>query len=297
MFTIESLEGRSLSSGFIPSQLRHAYGFIAAAHEYGRAAEGQGVTIAIVDAYNDPTIRHDLIRYDARYRLRPADLTVINLGAGGNTGTQGNWSIEETLDVETIHALLPRARIVLVEAASPSFVDLAIAEEDAASIPGVDVISNSWGSYPDPSVDAGFNEAFTNPNIVYAAAAGDSSGPILWPAIAPGVISVGGTVLHESHGHYTQTPWLTYTSQPDVSMIGGPPGMEVFGTSGFGVPTWTGIWGTSLACPAFCSVVGAADGVRIAQGKSPLGTEQVLAGLDPDEMPNVPGFLSQFDRV
>ena len=147
---VEQLESVSLLSGFTPAELRAAYGFDAAAREYGRAALGAGVTVAIVDAYNDPTIAHDVAAFDHRYGLRPADLSVANLGAPGNAGGATGWSAEEALDVEVAHALVPLARIVLVEAQDASLAALATAEMHAESIPGVGAVSNSWGAVNDP---------------------------------------------------------------------------------------------------------------------------------------------------
>ena len=45
-------------SGYGPSQLRSAYNLAAAA-----AADGSGTTVAVVDAYNDPTAASDLAEY------------------------------------------------------------------------------------------------------------------------------------------------------------------------------------------------------------------------------------------
>src|SRR5947209_2931193 len=43
-------------SGYTPSQIRHAYGFDQIALPGGVQGDGTGTTIAIVDAYDDPTI-------------------------------------------------------------------------------------------------------------------------------------------------------------------------------------------------------------------------------------------------
>jgi subtilase family serine protease len=302
---VESLEGRTLMDGYSPHQLRVAYEFGEARREYGAAAKGAGVTIAIVDAYNDPTVAHDLEVYSRHYGLARPELSVINLGPGGNTGGQSGWSVEIALDVEAIHALLPLARIDLVEAASSMIDDMAAAERYAASLPGVDVISNSWGSIDDAfsgPANVPYETAFgADPHIVYAAAAGDADGPMAFPAALPDVIAVGGTYLSRDRSDWHQRPWLSYTpgytdpakTTPDVRMVGGPPGMEIFGTSGFGGPTWTNAWGTSLACPAFVAIAGAADGVRIGRGDAPLGTLQVMSGLDGGTT-TAPAFIAQF---
>jgi subtilase family serine protease len=304
--SLEPLEVIALRSGFAPAELRVAYGFAHAFQVYGAAARGAGVTIAVVDAYNDPTLAGDLSAYSSHFGLATPELAVVNLGPPGNTGGETGWSIEEVLDVETIHALLPRARIVLVEAASASLIDLATAEMYAAGIPGAAAISNSWGSADDPydgPNNVPFASAFgADSGIVYAAAAGDASGPLSYPAALPNVVAVGGTTLTHNAQGYHQRPWLSYfagytdpaKTRPDARLVGGYPGLEVYGTSGFGAPTWTDVWGTSLACPAFVAMVGVADGVRLGRGLTPLGTSEVLAGLTPDETPTAPGFVVQF---
>ena len=63
-------------------------------------------------------------------------------GAGN---INGNWEIEEALDIEYAHGLAPGANIVLVEATTDSNADLFTAIKTAASLPGVSVVSMSWG--------------------------------------------------------------------------------------------------------------------------------------------------------
>jgi len=210
--------------------------------------------------------------------------------------------------MEAIHAVLPLAKIVLVEAYADDAYDLAIAERTAAALPGVVAVSNSWGLVDRPGDPLNpppawwFRGSFDNPNVVYAAGAGDRSGPLFYPADDPGVIGVGGTILTHRHGRYTQRPWLSYTAGldhpaktgPDVQLLAGRPGLTIFTTEAFGGPTWVDDWGTSLATPLFCAVMGAVDGVRLARGESPLGTAQVLAGLTPGEVPMVPDFITRF---
>lgn len=281
--SLESLESRSLMSGLTPAGLRRLEGF-------GPGDRGAGVTIAVVDAYNDPSASLDLLRYSRRYGLPRPDLDVINLGVPDDTAGPEGWSVEIALDIETIHALLPLAKIDLVEAASNSLDDLVAAERYAGSLPGVVAVSNSWGSPGDPidsfGLDA-YEGAFdAGPNIVVAAAAGDASGYVAWPAMMPDVVSVGGMV--HRHGH--RQPWLQYTPTPDVRMaVGGPHGLRI--ASG---GEWFAAWGTSLSCPVFCAMVGAADAARSARGESPLGTGQVKAALTPGETPTLPEFIAQF---
>ena len=106
-------------SGYSPSQIQSAYGFNKVSNN------GAGQTIAIVDAYDDPTIQSDLQAFDQAYGLvDPPSLTVMSQ-TGSTTGLPPTdpakgWELEESLDVEWAHALAPGAKIVLVEANSAS---------------------------------------------------------------------------------------------------------------------------------------------------------------------------------
>ena len=65
-------------------------------------------------------------------------------GAGN---LNGNWEIEEALDIEWAHAMAPGASIDLVEASNATTTNTSLftAVKTAASLPGVSVVSMSWG--------------------------------------------------------------------------------------------------------------------------------------------------------
>ena len=62
------------------------------------------------------------------------------------TDPTGSWEQEDALDVEWAHAMAPGASLVLVEANSDSMADLISAAGTAAALPGVSVVSMSWGA-------------------------------------------------------------------------------------------------------------------------------------------------------
>src|SRR5262245_57365662 len=66
---LERLETRNLLAAFTPSQITHAYGFDTVTFTGGVVGDGSGQTIAIVDAFDDPTILSDLQTFDAKYGL------------------------------------------------------------------------------------------------------------------------------------------------------------------------------------------------------------------------------------
>ena len=196
------------AGGLTPADLASAYGYIP-------AAGGSGQTVAVVDAYDDPAIEADLATFDGEYGLpacTAADGCLEKVGQTGRTtalppvDTRG-WSVEITLDVETVHAVCQGCRILLVEAESESLADLADATNEAVSL-GATEVSNSYGGL-ETEFGAAEQAAYDHPGVVVAAAAGDS-GYLNWdrlletleapglpdaPASLPTVVAVGGTSL------------------------------------------------------------------------------------------------------
>ena len=171
--------GLSSPSGniaFTPDQVRTAYGINALGAGGAAGLDGTGQTIAIVDAYNNPSIFQSLDTFDSQFGVSVAGstlyqqygpassfLTVLNqngqptslpitdpTGQGAN-----NWEVEEALDVEWAHAIAPGAKIILVEADSQALSDLMASVATAAGQQGVSVVSMSsdfrevdWGVLP-----------------------------------------------------------------------------------------------------------------------------------------------------
>src|SRR5690348_16350068 len=72
----------SAPQGLTPTQIRHAYGFdqIVIGSVQG---DGTGQTIAIIDAYDDPTITTDLQNFDATFGL-PAPPSFVKVAQNGS---------------------------------------------------------------------------------------------------------------------------------------------------------------------------------------------------------------------
>jgi kumamolisin len=158
--------------------------------------------IAIVDAFDAPNAATDLAAFSAQFALLPPDFHKIYASAGscslgGTTpGYDPGWESEETLNIEWAHAMAPRARIYLVEAASDALSDLltavTVANQCVAASGGGEV-SMSWG-LDEFSGETALDAFFTQPGVVYFAGAGDG-GSLLYPSASPNVVSVGGTSL------------------------------------------------------------------------------------------------------
>src|SRR4051812_148774 len=186
----------ALPAGFGPADYHKAYALPTT------AAKAQ--TVAIVDAYDDATIYDDLTRYSTTFGIpvlqkcgsgvTGACFTKTNLGAAVGSAVSHGWDIEIALDVETVHAVCQNCKIVLVEAKSPAFANIAAAENTAAKT--ASVVSNSFYSY---KADGAFGNpsdaAFDHPKKAIVVSAGDDGYGVGYPATLNTGIAVGGTRL------------------------------------------------------------------------------------------------------
>ncbi|HTV47789.1 MAG TPA: S53 family peptidase [Phycisphaerae bacterium] len=218
--TFEQLEPRillsssTISGPYTPYQIREAYQFnqlsFTNSLDQSVTADGAGQTIAIIDAYYDPTIARDVNTFAQsmsfnnqtslyqQFGAASSFLTqVVAAGAGSAVGS--GWAIETALDVEWAHAIAPAAKILLVEAQNSSFGALFSAINYAKSVASVDVVSMSWGG-GEFSSEGAYDNVFTTPaghqGITFVASAGDTGGVTSYPAVSPNVLSVGGTTLN-----------------------------------------------------------------------------------------------------
>jgi subtilase family serine protease len=188
-------------SGLSPATIETVYGFQTS------PLAGSAETIAVVDAYNDPTAVNDLNAFSCQFGLPvPADgvSSTCSTGTGGSfsqvnesggtslPGTNSSWALEISLDIEWAHAIAPAAHILLVEANSSSFTDLMKAEQYGAS--QARYVTNSWGS-TEFSGENSYDTDFSAPGVSYFVASGDTGGVVDYPAASPNVIAVGGTSL------------------------------------------------------------------------------------------------------
>ena len=254
---------------------------------------GAGQTVAIVDAFDDPTAEADLATYRSQYGLPPCDIAsgcFTKLNERGHAGpypqADAGWGIEISLDLDMVSAACPQCRIVLVEGDTPSVHDLAVAENTAAAL-GVAAISNSYG-LPEFNGMRRFAPAYDHPGTTIVVSSGDFGfGPANFPAVLANVVAVGGTTLTASPTArgWSETAWSgsasgcsAYIAKPawqtdrhcfmrtvaDVSADADPsPGLAVYDTSippGFdGLnPGWIAVGGTSASSPFVAGVVGLA---------------------------------------
>jgi subtilase family serine protease len=195
-------------AGFGPAQFHGAYNL--------PTTGPTGQTIAIVDAYNDPTVKSDLDTYDKTYGLA----SFPSCGGGVSTAcfkkvdqtggtaypkSDPGWALEIALDVETAHQICRNCKILLVEANSNSFANLASAVNTAARL-GATAISNSYGGPESSSTGGG---AYDHPGIAVTASSGDNGYGVQTPAAYNTVVAVGGTTLKvtSSNAYSGESVW------------------------------------------------------------------------------------------
>lgn len=192
-----------------PADLRHAYKLADAA-----AHRGNGVTVAIVDAFNDPRAGKDLGRFRHLTHLSPctkANGCLRILNQAGKTGplpaSNAGWSLEISLDLDMVSAVCPKCHIMLVEAKNSLTSNLGAAVNTAVK-KGANYVSNSWGG-PQFRGEGHFSHFFNHPGRVISFASGDLGYGPTFPANLQYVTSVGGTTLRKttSGRGWTESVW------------------------------------------------------------------------------------------
>jgi Putative Ig domain len=197
-----------VGDGYGPSSLQSAY-------KLPSSTAGAGQTVAIVDAYDDPSAASDLAAYRTAWGLPACGsgcFSKVNQNgqasplpaASGSTG----WATEESLDIDMVSAICPLCHIVLVEASGPTTADLGTAVNSAVSL-GAKFVSNSYGgdeSSSDPAFDTQY---YQHAGVAVTASAGDDGYGVSYPAASQYVTSVGGTSLTTASNArgWTESVW------------------------------------------------------------------------------------------
>jgi subtilase family serine protease len=235
---------------FAPAALENAYNLSAL---YAAGNQGQGITVAVVDSFGSNTIRTDLNNFNTQFGLphmcgeanhtcAPGDPTFDILcvqactdtssppPTANSTGKQDRsaWIVEVSLDVEWVHAVAPRANVLLVT--TPTAETLGVqglpqmmnSEQYVIDHGLAQVISQSFGASEQTfngtaaleNLRGAFKSAvahnvsvlastgdFGNSNLAKTPAGGPNANPLLpfpnvgWPGSDPLVTAVGGTYL------------------------------------------------------------------------------------------------------
>lgn len=192
--------------GYLAPQMRAIYGLTG-------SDTGAGQTVAVVGAYNLPTIESDTNEAARRFgapALAPGQYSAVlpsNFTDHDQCGPDA-WYGEQALDVQSIHQIAPAAKIVYYGA--QSCFDLNAALNTAVSENRASVISNSW-LMPGESLASAAERRQMGAIAVQAAIQGQTilfcSGDqgdnsaiqgrpeASWPASHPWVTAVGGTTV------------------------------------------------------------------------------------------------------
>ncbi|MFF5402101.1 putative Ig domain-containing protein [Streptomyces misionensis] len=266
-------------SGLSPANLHSAYNL--------PTTGGSGLTVAVVDAYNDPNAEADLATYRSQYGLSActkANGCFKQVSQTGSTTSlptnDSGWAGEEALDIDMVSAVCPNCNIDLVEANSANDTDLGIAENEAVAL-GAKFVSNSWGGSEASSQTTEDSQYFKHPGVAITVSAGDSGYGAEYPATSQYVTAVGGTALTTSSNSrgWSESVWNTsstegtgsgcsaYDPKPswqtdsgcskrmeaDVSAVADPAtGVAVYDT--YGGSGWAVYGGTSASSPIIAGV-------------------------------------------
>ena len=246
-------------------------------------------TIALIGAYDDKTIEGDLNDFSKQFGL-PACTTANGCferhPMSSKISTNSGWAIEMTLDVEWAHAIAPQAKILLVEAVTPSGPNLLKAVDYADSRSDVKAVSMSWGGAEFPeetTMDTHFKSVS---GAKFFASSGDNGSGASWPASSPNVIAVGGTSLSSLSSTAKETAWAgsgggvsAYEKEPacqadySIPKAGGfraIPDVAYNADPASGFPivrggVWRQVGGTSAGAPQWAAIATLGSGASLSQ--------------------------------
>src|SRR4029077_13103969 len=246
---------------------------------YVAGNQGQGVTDAVVDSFGSQTIAADLNNFstqfglphlcgEANYACKPGDSTFnifcdqactnAKSTANGHQQDRSAWSVEVSLDVEWVHAVAPRANVLLVTTPTaetlgvPGFPQMMNSEQYVIDHGMAQVISQSFGA-AEESFNGGtaalqnLRTAFVsakahnvsvfassgdggNANVMKSPVGGPNAQPVIpfptviWPGSDPLVTSVGGTYLCANANGGPRAP---DSSSPPARCINNPGVTEI----------------------------------------------------------------------
>jgi subtilase family serine protease len=273
---IHVLGGVSVTpAGLTPEQIKKAYNL---------PRTGGSGTIAIIDAYDDSSVEQDLSAFSKTFNLPECsskngcfEKHLMDKKTSQNSG----WNLETALDLEWAHAIAPNAKILLVEAKTPSGKNLLSAIDYVSKRQDVVAVSMSFGGaefQEEVALDDHFVSKYP---MTFFASSGDNGYGVSWPAASPNVVSVGGTLLslnndgsvlsekawsgsgggvsiYEKEPEY-QTSYSISHAQgmravPDVSYNADPhSGVSVYSSSGKH-GGWYVVGGTSAGAPQWAGI-------------------------------------------
>ncbi len=286
-------------AGYDPQDLQAAYKLTSAS-----ATRGAGITVAVVDAYDNPNAATDLAIYRSKFGLPalspcpsnsgPCFKKVNQFGEEGNyPAPNAGWAGEIALDIDMVSAICPNCNILLVEAISADLEHLGTGVDTAVRL-GANAISNSYGAgeWNPVGNNPAFDAHWKHSGVAITASTGDSGYGVQFPAVSSNLIAVGGTNLTRSTNirQWTESAWSgagsgcsAYTAKPswqkdksctrrtvaDVSAVADPNnGVATYNT--YSSSGWQVLGGTSVSAPIIASVFALAGNTGIINNASYL---------------------------
>ena len=280
-----------------PKGVQTAYGT-----NFPGANGGQGMTVAIVDYFYYLDAENALAQYSLDMGLPPCTVAngcfiPIDMSNGNQCLSCYGWEVETMLDIEAVHAMAPKAKIVYIGGDPYNYGQ---AEELLAQALGV-ATSNSWTFNSAEAVAPIFEPALgKGPPTLFASGDAGSFPPavISYPCTSDKAVCVGGTSLYLNpnltrnsevgwagsgggcSGYFALPTWQNYAfgsttcsphrATPDISAIADPNTSFAVYIGGFYAPYYYGVGGTSLATPILAGLVADIDTARVSFGKAPL---------------------------
>jgi subtilase family serine protease len=252
---------------FKPRQISRAYGFSPLIR---RGENGSGVTIAIIDWTEDPTLDEDVATFDSRFKLPAPSLEVV--APSGIAPFEASnpedviGSFEVAMDVELAHATAPGAKIVLVLARSGENAEIIATERYVVEHHLGNVVSMSYTETEECESAALVEEEQSvfkdgvEDGMTFVAGSGDEgaaapncefTAPLAHPEVNipasdPNVTGAGGTELTANYGsgrYISESVWneTTPSSVWPEHLAGGGGFSTLYATPKFqeGVPAIT----------------------------------------------------------
>lgn len=283
--------------GYYPCDLQDAY---ALPSTYA----GYGETVAVVDAFNDPTAETDLAFYRSSFglpRCTTANGCFRKVDQRGGThypSVDTGWAGETALDIQMVSAVCPNCHILLVEADTDDDFNLYVAVNEAVTL-GANAVANSYGGSEDASETTTGDTAYNHPGVAMVASSGDNGYDTggTYPAASPYVTAAGGTSLFSdsSARGWNESAWSgsgSFCSQfepkpswqkdtgcepsagvggrmaADVSAVADPDtGVAVYDTTGGS--GWLVVGGTSVSAPIIAAAYALAGNTSSINDSSP----------------------------
>ena len=240
--------------GYTPGQLRSAY---ALPDRKAGGADGRGETVAVIDSYVSPPLAADAAQYaateDPGHPYAPGQFNERLPARFDDRGVcqATGWYGEQTLDVESVHATAPGAKILYVGAAN-CFNALFTSLQTVIDGGLANVITDSWGDDGGDLLDDAATRGSVDDMLTMAAgtgisvlfSSGDNGDEFStigftsadYPASSPWATAVGGTTLEVgATGTRTgETGWST-----DRSLLCDKVTLGQVGCTAAAFGTWT----------------------------------------------------------